>query len=79
MNGVFARIGAEWEYWNLNDMSLSAMGTNQVFATGRYNAKHKKTGNEINAQFVHVWTIKDGKATNFQQYADTKQVAKAIK
>jgi ketosteroid isomerase-like protein len=79
VNGVFARIGAEWEYWNLLDMSLSEMGSDKVFATGRYNAKHKRTGKSINAQFVHVWTLKDGKAIQFQQYADTKQVAAAIK
>jgi len=79
LNGVFARIGAEWEYWNLIDMSLSEMGTDQVFATGRYNAKHKKTGKKINAQFVHVWTVKDGKASSFQQFTDTKQVASAVR
>lgn len=79
VNGVFARIGAEWEYWNLVDMSLSEMGSDHVFATGRYSAKHKRTGRSINAQFVHVWTLKDGKAMQFQQYADTKQVAAAVR
>lgn len=79
VNGVFARIGAEWEYWNLVDMSLSEMGTDKVFATGRYSAKNKRTGKTINAQFVHVWTLKDGKATQFQQYSDTKQVSAAVK
>ena len=79
VNGVFARIGAEWEYWNLVDMSLSEMGSDKVFATGRYNAKNKRTGKSISAQFVHVWNLKDGKAIQFQQYADTKQVAAAIR
>ena len=79
VNGVFARIGAEWEYWKLEDMSLSETGSDKVFATGRYNAKHKRTGKSINAQFVHVWTLKDGKAIQFQQYADTKQAAAAVR
>ncbi len=79
LNGVFARIGAEWEYWNLVDMTLNEMGNDQVYATGRYNAKHKKTGKKINAQFVHVWTVMEGKATSFQQFADTKQVASAVR
>jgi hypothetical protein len=79
VNGVFARIGSDWEYWNLEEMSLSEMGSDQVFVTGRYNAKHNITGKKINAQFVHVWTFKDGKATQFQQYADTKQVARAVR
>ena len=79
LNGVFARIGAEWEYWKLTEMSLSEMGTDQVFASGRYDAKNKKTGKKINAQFVHVWTVEEGKATGFQQHTDTKQVARAVK
>ena len=49
-----------------------------VLATGRYQAKHKKSGKEINAQVAHVWTLKEGKVVVFQQYTDTKQVAEAV-
>jgi hypothetical protein len=45
---------------------------------GRYTGKYKKTGKAIDAQVAHVWTLKDGKITNFQQYTDTKQVANAV-
>ena len=79
LNGVFARIGTEWEYWNLVDMNLHEMDNNMVLATGRYDAKNKKTGKKINAQFGHLWTLKDGKASSFQQFADTKQVVAALK
>jgi len=60
-------------------MSLHAVGSDKVFATGRYNAKHKRTGKSINAQVVHVWTLKNGKAIQFQQYTDTKQAAAAVR
>ena len=76
--GVFARIGAEWEYWNLADMTVQAAGESNVVARGRYQAKHKASGKELNAQFVHYWTVADGKASSFQQYADTKQTAEAV-
>lgn len=33
----------------------------------------------MNAQFVHVWRVKDGKAISFQQYADTYQVVNAMR
>ena len=79
LNGVFARIGAEWEYWNLIDMKIHDMDGNMVLATGRYNAKNKKSGKKINAQFGHLWTLNDRKATSFQQFADTKQVAAAMR
>jgi ketosteroid isomerase-like protein len=50
-----------------------------VLATGRYKAKHKKTGKKLNAQMAHVWTLKNGKVTKFQQYTDTKQASEVIK
>ena len=75
--GLFRRLAEEWEYWNLNIQSLLDAG-DTVVALGRYNAKNKETGSEINAQFAHVWSLRDGKAAAFQQYADTAQVARAI-
>ena len=78
LEGVFGRIGAEWEYWNLEDKNFNAFGGSGVLVTGRYKAKNKATGKEIDAQFAHVWQLADGKATSFQQYTDTKQVAEAI-
>ncbi len=79
LNGVFARIGAEWEYWNLTDIQLHDMSGNQVLATLRYDAKHKTTGKVIDSQTAHLWTLKDGKIVAFQQFTDTKQAAAAVK
>jgi len=76
--GVFARIGSEWEYWNLTDVKLHEMSDNQVLATGRYNAKYKKNDAEIDLQMAHLWTLKDGKIIAFQQYADTKGINDAM-
>lgn len=78
LNGVFARIGADHEYFNLLDIKLHEMSGDQVLATLRYKAKLKKNGAEYNTQAAHLWTLKDGKVTNFQQYVDTKQLADAF-
>lgn len=78
LNGVFARIGADHEYFKLTDIKLHEMSNNQVLATLRYKAKIKKNGAEYNTQAAHLWTLKDGKVTNFQQYVDTKQLADAF-
>ncbi len=78
LNGVFARIGAEWEYWNLADIQLHDMANDMVLATLRYKAKHKATGKVINSQTAHLWTLKDGKIVAFQQFTDTKQAAEAV-
>ena len=78
VNGVFARLGSEWDYYNLVDIELHDMANNQVLATGRYQAKYKKNGKTIDAQFAHLWTLKEGKVLSFQQYADTKGVADVV-
>lgn len=78
LNSVFARIGAEHEYFKLVTIQLHEMSNNQVLATLRYQAKLKKNGATYDAQVAHLWTLKDGKAVAFQQYLDTKQVADAI-
>ena len=79
VKGVLERIGADWEYWKVADVQITDMSNNMVLATGRYQAKNKKNGKEINAQVAHVWTLKNGKVVVFQQYTDTKQVAEAVK
>lgn len=77
LNGVFARIGEEWEYWNLTDIQLHDVSGEKVLSTLRYKAKHKKTGKVIDAQTAHLFTLKDGKIVAFQQFTDTKQVGEA--
>ncbi|MDO7171493.1 ester cyclase [Mariniflexile sp. AS56] len=79
LNGVFARIGADHEYFKLIDIHLHDMSENKVLATLRYDAKVKKTGKTYNAQVAHLWTLKDGKVISFQQYVDTKKLADATK
>ncbi len=78
LNGVFARIGADYEYFNLVNIELHEMANNQVLATLRYQAKLKNNGATYDAQVAHFWTLKNGKAIAFQQYLDTKKVADAI-
>ena len=75
--GVFARIGAEWDGFAVNVQAIHADG-DTVIATGRYTGVFKATGRPLDAQLVHVWTVKDGKAASFQQYTDTLQYARVI-
>jgi ketosteroid isomerase-like protein len=78
LNGVFARIGVEHEYFSLTDIKLHEMSNDQVLATLRYKGKVKKNGAEYNTQAAHLWTLKDGKVIAFQQYVDTKQLDDAM-
>ena len=78
LNGVFKRVGDDYEYFNLEDIQLHEMANNQILANMRYKGKLKKNGAVIDAQAAHLWTFKDGKAIGFQQYVDTKQLNEAI-
>ncbi len=78
LNGVFARVGAEHEYFKLEDIQLHEMSNNKVLATLRYDAKFKETGKTYNAQVAHLWILKDGKISAFQQYVDTKKLNDAM-
>jgi len=75
--GVFGRLGQEWETFTLTDQTLYGVGEDMVLVTGRYQGTHARTGKTINAQKVHIWWFEDGMVTRFQQYVDTKQLADA--
>lgn len=80
LEGVFARLGANHEYFGLKDINIHSMNGNKILATLRYDAKVKATGKSYNAQAAHLWTLNDnGKITAFQQYVDTKKLADAEK
>ena len=74
LNGVFTRVGSDYDYFKTTDVKLHDMSNNQVLATMRYQGKLKKNGAIIDAQAAHLWTLKDGKVVTFQQYVDTKQL-----
>jgi len=73
--GVFARLGSEWDgFAAVPEEYLDAGDT--VIVLGRYVGSYKATGRALNAQMVHVWRVRDGKAAAFQQYVDTLQAAR---
>ena len=72
LEGVFARTGADWEGFTATPERMIA-DEDEVAVTGRYTATHRATGEALDAQFAHVWTIEDGLVVRFQQYTDTWQ------
>lgn len=73
--GIFMRIGQDWNDYRVNIEQVIDGGEN-VVVLGRYTATNKSTGKPLDAQFVHVWSLRDGKIVRFQQYADTAQFAR---
>jgi ketosteroid isomerase-like protein len=75
--GIFGRLMAEWDHFAVTPQQFVSEG-DVVVVTGRYRGTYKATGSPVDAQFVHVWTVRGGKVVAFQQYADTLQFARAI-
>jgi ketosteroid isomerase-like protein len=77
VENVFARIGSEWDGFRF-DLDEVVDGGDTVVGVGTYSATCKATGRPMQARVVHVWKLRDGKATAFEQFADTLKVAEAL-
>ncbi len=75
--GVFMRLATEWDGFQAIPTEFID-GGDTIVALGRYKAKHKKSGIALDAQFAHVFGVRDGKIATFQQYTDTAQAVKAV-
>jgi ketosteroid isomerase-like protein len=72
LDGVFKRLGAEWDGFTVTLEQLVAEG-DTVIGRGRYRGTCRATGRRADAQFAHVFQFRDGKVVRFQQYTDTAQ------
>jgi hypothetical protein len=74
--GVFQRIVSDVEGFTLTPEHFID-GGDTIVVEGRYRGMMKSTRKRVDAQFAHVWRLRDGKVIRFQQYTDTKQWAAA--
>ena len=77
LQGVFARIGAEWEGFAVSPKEVLDAG-DTVVGHGYYSGKCRKNGRDVKAQFAHVFSFRNGKVVKFQQYTDTAQFREAV-
>jgi len=70
---LFMRLGGEWDGFTVHPGAFYDAG-DSVIVEGRYSGTYKATGKSKDAQVCHVWDVKDGKVTRFQQYADTAKL-----
>jgi uncharacterized protein len=72
--GVFQRIVSDVDGFTLAPGHFID-GGDTVVVEGYYRGTMKSTGTRVDAQFAHIWRLRDGKIIRFQQYTDTKQWA----
>lgn len=75
--GIFAPCATDWDGFSVTPEEFLNAG-DTVVALGRYGGRHKATGLAHNTQMAHVWRIAGGKVVRFQQYADTRQLARVM-
>jgi uncharacterized protein len=75
--GVFFRLATEWDNFQAIPAQYLDAGET-VVVTGRYRATYKATNSLLDAQFAHIWHLRDGKVVSFQQYTDTAQASRVV-
>ena len=70
---LFMKLGSEWDGFSVHPKSFHGTG-DSVIVEGRYSGMFKATGKSMDTQMCHVWDVKDGKITRFQQYVDTAKL-----
>ena len=73
LNNVFMRLGTEWDGFTVHTRTFHA-AVDSVIVEGRYTGTYKSTGKKGDVQVCHIWDVKDGKLTRFQQYVDTARL-----
>ncbi|GAA4882502.1 nuclear transport factor 2 family protein [Actinomycetospora straminea] len=76
VSNVFGPILADVEDFTAEPDEIVALDEHRVFAQGHHAGRG--TRGPVDARFVHIWTVQDGKVTRYQQLADTKRFCDAV-
>ena len=74
--GVLMPVLKEWRDYKLHGTDMFA-ASDKVVSMGTMTGVHAHTGKLLEAAYVHVWEIADGKIVRMRQTVDTARVAEA--
>jgi hypothetical protein len=72
----FQVVAANEDFSEFSPQEFYGAG-DKVFVLGRYALKMKATGKPVASEWVHVFTLKDGKVTKWREHTDSAQIAAA--
>jgi len=67
---VLGPITADVGQLTLTNREVIAFGTT-VACLGTYHGTAKRSGRQLTLPYLHVWTVTDGRITEFRQFTDT--------
>jgi ketosteroid isomerase-like protein len=74
---IFERLFNDWDDFSISPGEILGSGE-IVIASGRFRGTFKVNGAPIDAQFVQVFQLRNGKIAKCQMYTDTAQFKEAI-
>lgn len=77
LTNLFMKLATEWDGFAVHPKTFHGAG-DTVVVEARYSGTYKATGKSLDAQVCHVWDVRDGKVTRFQQYTDTAKFQDAM-
>ncbi|MEJ2889117.1 nuclear transport factor 2 family protein [Actinomycetospora aeridis] len=77
LEGIFARVGAEWDGFVVDLERVLADG-DAVVGVVTYRGTYRATGRSVVARGAHVWEVRDGRAIRVEQFTDTAQFAAVV-
>lgn len=78
VENVFKVLRAAWDGYALQ-LDRLIDGGDTIVGIGTYSGTYRATGKAMTARVTHVWDLKDGKVTQFEQFTDTALVAEAMR
>ena len=73
---VFEPVNKDFENFAITEQTYITQGARSA-AIGVYRGRQRETRRELNAPFVHVWEVIDGKIVRFTQFTDSGAWAEA--
>lgn len=74
---LFMKLGEDWDGFAVHPHTFHDAG-DVVVVEGRYSGRNNATGKALDAQVCHLFTLKDGKITKFQQYVNTAEIQEVM-
>lgn len=73
----FGKLMQHFEFWKAEPHDFIDAG-DEIIVLGTYHTKAKISGRDVDSDFVHIWSVSDGKLQRLRQLADTVQLSRAL-
>ena len=76
VRNFFATVAENLEFQDFSPREFYDCG-DKVFVLGHYRAKMRPNGRTADSDWVHVFTVRGGKVTDFREFTDTAAILEA--